>query len=256
MWLHGPLQILICQSCQVGLTSDTALGHLRSKHNRKVRDSEKILFEELCKSRNVHEKPQEVVMPKPGGPPVPGIAPPVEGFSCAADSECNYSVQDYQTMLKHCRVKHQQGLAGNSLHRRSWVQFLFAGFGKLYFEVDPDVAAASDLDVRQYLRGTFLPAQVDDPLVPQGSDRDRPPLLKITMWDEFEPEVREDLAQRQAAQQIKGSHAESELGGMFTSLGNAVKRYHELTKSLLEESAHSFTISKVLMNGPVFSPDQ
>ncbi|KAG6371370.1 hypothetical protein JVT61DRAFT_9578 [Boletus reticuloceps] len=136
------------------------------------------------------------------------------------------------------------------------VQSIFSSLGKVYFEVDPTVTSESNLDVRRYLRGTLLPALVDDPVILQDSDRDRPPLLKITLWDEFEPVIRANISQREAARVIKEKHTAKEHGGIFLSLEKAVKLYHVTTRVLLNSFSHSFTICKVLLNGPGFAPEQ
>lgn len=232
------------------------MGHLKRQHRYVVEKGDRAELEELCKSRGVHTRAQDVPVPRAGGPPVQGIAPPVEGLSCTADPACEYSVQDLQTMLRHCRENHGQGLLNNSKFRKSMVQSMFPSVGHVYFEVDPAATLESNLDVRRYLRGTFLPAHASDPVVPQDSDRDRAPLLKITLWDEFERDIRSDADQREAARVIKAKHTAGEHGGIFVSLKKVVKRHHATTRALLNGSSHSFTIAKVLLNGPGLSPEQ
>lgn len=257
MWLHGPLRILICRQCGVGLTTGSALGHMKNQHNLFVKATHNSAFELLCKDRLIHENPQDVVIPKPGGPPVEGITTPVEGFACCANSTCTYSVRDRQTMIRHSKEKHGLRIIGKQLYRPCMVQCIFNhGPGKVYFEVDPKVTAGCDLDVRRYLRGTFLPAHAKDPVVPQESDRDRPPLLRVTLWDEFEPEIRKDDGQRNAAWRLKARHTAEEQGGIFVSLRRVVEQYHRITRALLNECPNSFTIAKVLLNGKGYMPEQ
>ncbi|KAH0825830.1 hypothetical protein J3R83DRAFT_7803, partial [Lanmaoa asiatica] len=257
MWLHGPLHILICRQCGVGLTTETALGHMKNQHNLLVKAIQKSAFERLCKDRLICEKPQDVITPKAGGSPVEGIATPVEGFACCADSTCTYSVRDQQTMIRHSKEKHGLRITGQRLYRPCMVQCLFSrGPGKVYFEVDPTVTPGCDVDVRRYLRGTFLPAHAKDPVVPQESDRDRPPLLRITLWDEFEPEIRKDDGQRNAAWRLKARHTADEQGGIFASLRRVVEQYHKTTRALLNECPNSFTIAKILLNGGGYTPEQ
>lgn len=255
MWFHRSLQILICRQCGVGLTCGTALGHLKNNHEYKVRKDMETQFQTFCRSHNVLVNPHDLAIPKAGGPPIQGLAPPEAGLSCRAGA-CMYSVKDHQTMLKHSRNNHGGGLAHNSLYQHSLVQCAFQGHGKVYFEVDPTANEESNLDMRNYLRATFLPAQTRDPLVSQDSDRDRSPLLKITMWDKFEVAIQQDAAQVAAAMQIRGQHTEEEHGGIFVSLARTAKLYHETTKHLLESSGHSFLIQKVLLNGPGYTADQ
>ncbi|KAG6369995.1 hypothetical protein JVT61DRAFT_12631 [Boletus reticuloceps] len=121
-------------------------------------------------------------------------------------------------MLRHCREKHGQGLLANSSFRTSMVQSIFSSLGK----TPPPVLSCSSLSA--------LPALADDPVILQDSDRDRPPLLKITLWDEFEPDIRANISQREAARVIKEKHTAKEHGGIFLSLEKAVKLYHVTTR--------------------------
>lgn len=136
------------------------------------------------------------------------------------------------------------------------VQTMFHSVGRVYFEVDVTLTAQSDLDVRDYLRASFLPIVDTDSVVTQLSDRDRPPLLKVTMWDSFQVGIREDAEQRKAVRLIKAKHKDDEYEGLFVSLAKAVKSHHGTTKELLESSPHPFTMGKVLLNGAAFNPEQ
>jgi hypothetical protein len=256
LWLHSKLLILICRGCQVGLTSQTAMGHLRQQHEYRATADDKEELSALCASRGVPEKAEEVQVPRACGPPVQGIAPPQPGLSCTADTACEYSVRDLQTMLKHCRDKHGQGLLKNSSYRESTVQAIFQSVGRIFFEVDATVTPTSDLDLRKHLRDAFLPGAVVDPVVGPNSEHDRPPLWKITMWDHFEPEIRKDAEQRKAARLLRGKHSEAEQGGIFVSLEKAARGHHALARSVLANSSHSFTLAKVMLSGPDFSPEQ
>jgi Orsellinic acid/F9775 biosynthesis cluster protein D len=260
MWLHTGLNILICRQCEAGQTSQTALGHLKIKHNQTVRGPAKEEFTNFCKTRGVHVQPQDVPIPKAGGPRVQGIAAPSDGFSCRADGFCEYSVRDRQTMLRHSREKHGGGLVGTTVFENTLVQYLFRSVSHVYFEVDPALTLTAgdnmNLDVRRYLRGAFLIGQEDNTVTKQDADRDRPPLLRITMWDTFQEEIRKDPAQRHAAHLLKAKHEVGEGDGIFVALDTAVKTYHAATRVLVNGCSNSFTIRKVLLNGPNFSPDQ
>ena len=229
---------------------------MKSQHNFSVKATQKSAFEQLCKDRLVCKKPQDVILPKAGGSPVQGIAAPVEGLACCADSACEYSVCDLQTMIRHSKEKHARRITGENSYRPCMVQCIFRGVGKVYFEVDPTAVFECNLDVRRYLRTTFLPAHAKDPVFPQGSDRDRPPLLRITLWDEFEPDIRKDEAQRNFAWRLKARHTAEEQGGVFVSLERAVKQHHAAVRVLLNECPNSFTIAKILLNGRVYMPEQ
>lgn len=259
MWFHSGLKILICRQCEVGLTSQTALGHVKMNHTQTIKGNEKATFLEFCSMREVRVNSKDVPIPKAGGPPVEGIAAPKAGFSCRVDGVCQYSVCDQQTMLRHSREKHGRGLVGDSPMASTVVQTMFKTISHVYFEVDPTVIAGAehlDLDVRRHLRGAFLPGQADQTVVIQDADRDRTPLMKMTNWDKFQREIREDHTQREAVHLLKAKHGEGEEGGIFVALEHAVTTYHEATRTLLNGYSNSFTIRKVLLNGPGFSPDQ
>lgn len=249
--------MLICRRCERGVGSEAALGHAKNQHGVPTSRAEKKVFEAFCKDHGVCERPEQAPIPLAGGPPVTGIAAPVPGYSCRADPlNCRYSVRDFQTLLTHARLRHHQGLALNTDREETMVQTIFQGVGRQYFEVDVTATAESNLDLRDYLRLQFLPSVKGDPILAAGSHRDRPPLLKITMWDEFEEEIRKDSEQRKAAWRIKQKHAPTELGGILKSLDEVVKEHHSHVKKLLQETPHAFTVAKVLLNGPGFSPEQ
>jgi hypothetical protein len=136
------------------------------------------------------------------------------------------------------------------------VQCIFQDTGKVYFEVNPAVTTECNLDVRRYLCGTFLPAHAQDPVAPQELDKDRPPLLKITLWNKFEPKICKDEGQRPAVWRLKARHAVEEEGGIFAPLGRVVERHHVAARALLNECPNSFTVVKVLLNGRRYIPEQ
>ena len=256
LFVHRQLLVFICRECEVALTSTMVVGHLSVMHDHKTTEKEKVELHEMCSQHKIYERPEEVPIPKPGGPPVQGIAPPVSGLTCSAAADCRYSVRDMQAMLKHGREKHGRGLTTNALYRPSTIQALFRGVGHIYFEVDDTLTSSSNIDLRAYLKRDFLPKSSTDEVITQQSDRDRPPLLKITLWDLFLPQIREDIAQRKQARGIKEKHTAHEHGGIFVSLEKAVKLHHEVAKAQLERHCQRFTLAKVLVNGAKFSPSQ
>lgn len=256
LWLHTGLQVLICRRCKTALSSKMAVGHLKKQHAVAVPEARKEELENLCTQNRVYENPYEVHLPRMGGPPVEGIAPPVAGLSCAASSNCRYSVCDLQAMIRHGREKHEGGTLATTNYRASKVQVLFLGVGHVYFEVDPELTASSDVDARDYLRAVFLQEAGFDEVVAADSSRDRPPLLNITHWDEFMPEIRENVDQRHAAHALKGKHKADEHEGIFDVLQRAVLGHHKTTRKELEHSANPFLLRKVLLNGPDFHAER
>ncbi|KAF8425824.1 hypothetical protein L210DRAFT_986547 [Boletus edulis BED1] len=256
LFLHRKLLVLICRECKVALTSMMVAGHLLGTHGQKMGGNEKEELQKVCSQQSIYARPEEVPVPNAGGPPVQGIAQPIPGLTCSAAADCHYSVRDLQAMLKHGREKHGKGLTTNALYRPSTIQVLFRGVGRVYFEVDATLTSFSDVAVRTYLKQTFLPITSADEVITQRSDRDRPPLLKITLWDLFLPEVREDSVQRKHARGVKEGHTAHEHGGIFVSLEKVVKLHHELAKKQLDHHCQRFTLAKVLLSGAKFSPSQ
>ncbi|KAG6369038.1 hypothetical protein JVT61DRAFT_1939 [Boletus reticuloceps] len=256
LWRHSGLRVLICRRCKVALSSKMAVGHLKKQHGIIVPEAGRKELQNLCTQNKVYENPHKVPLPRVGGPPVEGIAPPTAGLSCAAGSDCRYSVCDLQAMIRHGREEHKGGTLATTKYRASKVQALFLGVGHVYFEVDPELTASSDADTRDYLRAVFLQEAGFDEVVPADGPRDRPPLLNITHWDEFMPEIRENVDQRRAAHALKGKHAVDEQEGIFEVLQRTVQSHHKTTREKLEHSANRFLLRKVLVNGPDFPTAQ
>ena len=63
LWLHKLLLILICCGCQVGLRSNTILGHLKNQHNCQVMVEDRGALIVLCASWGVHQKPEDIQVP-------------------------------------------------------------------------------------------------------------------------------------------------------------------------------------------------
>ena len=148
LYMHTKLLVLICQQCKVGICSEAALGHAKNQHGVTTSRKEKEAFKAFCKERGVCERPEQAPIPQAGGPPVRGIAAPAPGYSCRADPlNCRYSVRDFQTLLKHARMQHGQGLACDTDREETMVQTIFQGVGRQYFEVDVNATAESDLDM-------------------------------------------------------------------------------------------------------------
>ncbi|KAF8121020.1 hypothetical protein EV363DRAFT_1458401 [Boletus edulis] len=229
LWLHTGLQVLMCCSCQVALSSKMAVGHLKKQHRVVVPEACKKELENICVQNRVYENPHEVPLPRAGGPPVEGIAPPTAGLTCAAGGNCRYSVCDLRTMIRHGREEHEGGTLATTKYRASKVQVLFLGVGHVYFKG----------------------AGFDEVVAVDGS-RDRPPLLNVTRWDGFMPEIRESVDQRHAARPLKGRHMVDEQEGIFDVLQRTVLGHHKTAREKLQHSANPFLPRKVLLNGPDF----
>ncbi|KAF8121041.1 hypothetical protein EV363DRAFT_1302524 [Boletus edulis] len=218
LWLHTGLQVLMCCSCQVALSSKMAVGHLKKQHRVVVPEACKKELENICVQNRVYENPHEVPLPRAGGPPVEGIAPPTAGLTCAAGGNC-----------RHGREEHEGGTLATTKYRASKVQVLFLGVGHVYFKG----------------------AGFDEVVAVDGS-RDRPPLLNVTRWDGFMPEIRESVDQRHAARPLKGRHMVDEQEGIFDVLQRTVLGHHKTAREKLQHSANPFLPRKVLLNGPDF----
>ena len=55
---------------------------------------------------------------------------------------------------------------------------------------------------------------------------------------------------------LNKKHSPAEHGGILNSLDKVVREHHSCTKTFLQETPHAFTVAKVLLNGPGFSPEQ
>ena len=257
LWVHTALRVFVCRLCQTGLTSQMVAGHLKNQHDQQIASEDRAALGALVAKYKLHERAEDVPAPCPGGPPVEGVERPVAGFSCHADSGCNYSVRDEQCMPRHVKEKHGHDFQGaRSRFRPSTVQALFRAVGRVYFEVDTALEPSCNVDLRQRLRQEFLPKAALDDVLTQEGDRDRPPLLKITQRDQFSVDIRNNQEEMKAARRLKSSHAENEAGGMFTALQSAIDEHAGLAKHTLENHAQPFTLAKVLLHGREVSPEQ
>lgn len=137
-------------------------------------------------------------------------------------------------------------------HRASKAQVLFLGVGLVYFEVDPELMASLGINTRDYLCAVFLQGAGFDEVVAADGSRDRPPLLNVTCWDGFMPEIRENVDQRCAARALKGKHMVGEQEGIFNVLQRTALGHHKTTREKLKHSANPFLLRKVLLSGPDF----
>ena len=104
--LHRLLCIIICEGCRVALTHSLVLGHLKLHHTA-LSESQATELNAICSTWNIYQAPQDVSLPRPGGPPIQGISQPTTGFTCIADPRnCFYCVRDRDRMQKHAREKH------------------------------------------------------------------------------------------------------------------------------------------------------
>ena len=234
-----------------------AIGHLKNKHAHKVTLDDLTALTALVAQHELYERAEDVPVLCPGGPPVEGIEGPVRGYSCHVSLRCNYSVCDKQTMLRHAKETHGLDLQQAHLSLRdSTVQALFRAVAQIYFEVDIALETCCNIDLRQRLRKEFLTKATLDDVLTQDGDRDRPPLLKITQWDQFSTDIRENTEERRAVYRLKRYHTDDEAGGMFTALQSVIEQHAKSAKHTLENHAQSFTLAKVLLHGPELNSEQ
>jgi len=204
---------------------------------------------DFCASSGVYEKPEEVKLPRPGGPPVQLIAPPVPGIVCTMSSECNYCVLDQPTMLRHLREKHAVTPLTVTRYHSGHVQQLFTAVGKSYFEVNPDLALKTVPNVRDSLEA-MLSTMSQSPLVASpDTDRGRTPLMQFMGWDTFMPDIRKDPNQRRLLHNLKQKHTPGEYEGIFPRLVEAVQDHFKEAHTILDGHPHRLTILKVVVHG-------
>lgn len=256
LWIHTALKVFVCRECECALTFSIVKGHLRGKRHRiKLKPEQEDELERAFHAGGVFESPGQVNLPSPGGPPVQAISRPVEGNACA-EKGCTYCVRDWQRMLLHSRDKHGRSVASEVLRRSAMMQVLFLSANGVYFEVDVDATAAAAVNLRNYLRTNFIVAPDLEQVVTEDADRDRLPLLKLTQWDRFMPEIREHRGERRAAQALKAGHLAEEVGGAFGRLQQVVTQHHAIIRQALDKCGQSFTVQKVLKNGPGFGAQE
>ncbi|KAF8120996.1 hypothetical protein EV363DRAFT_1187467 [Boletus edulis] len=106
LWRHSGLRVLICRRYKVALSSKMAVGHLKNQHGVVVPEAGRKELQNLCTQNRVYENPHEVPLPRVGGPPVEGIAPPAAACSGVRriDLTMMKSFQSESWMVEACET--------------------------------------------------------------------------------------------------------------------------------------------------------
>ncbi|KAI9461354.1 hypothetical protein HD554DRAFT_2176321 [Boletus coccyginus] len=252
LWFHCTLNILLCCDYKVALTSQMVFGHCKNHHSHSIAPNILEAFIAFCGKKEVFMKPEEVVLPKPRGPPVEGISDPVDGYCCTTERECPYSMKDCSSMQCHNREKHRSVVMSDICLRAAKVQTLFTAVGKVYFEVIPlAVSPQSGYGGLKATVNRVLPALNDilEESCPTSEDREPPPLIRAMAWDKFLPELHANRRMCNPVITLKDWHKENEHGGIFVRLQCTITTYGNLAASCLDGHLQKMTIAKVLIYG-------
>lgn len=206
-------------------------------------------FYKLCNDLDIYARPEQVLLPSPGGPPVQFIAPPVHGFACILDSDCHYAVKDFHTMQRHSREKHGVLLHKEGNYRPCQVQRLFTAIGNAYFEIDSDRHGnIAKPDLRASLKQMIISLQ-SPVIAPPNTERERTPLIRCMDWDTFLPDIRMDPTRRRAAHLLSQKHTSEEYGGLFTHLVDAIHLHFDKAATILNGNSSKMSYARTLIHG-------
>ncbi|KAI9568143.1 hypothetical protein HD554DRAFT_2038970 [Boletus coccyginus] len=249
VWFHHALKVFICRACQICLTSEAVKGHCKGQHQATITEAVTEALQAFCARHKVHRRPEEAVLPHPGGPAVQALPPPEAGLACGV-AGCLYSVKDEASMRKHERREHGRAPLQAFTYRPSKLQTLFQGVGKTYFEVEVEAMKARSLHLRDALKrvGVSLD-EVGEAAIATDKDRTPPPLLRVTGWADHLPEVRANRTLRADALALKAKRKAEELGGILPRLEAAVDQIFESGRTILNGHSSKLTVLKFLIHG-------
>jgi hypothetical protein len=159
-------------------------------------------------------------------------------------------------MEQHCAEKHRATDMLTFHYRPCQVQRLFATLGHSYFHIGRNVMAGARPNVETALQATFLPGfEARCGIEHNTTDDDVMPHVRLMGWDKFEVELRVNPTQRQAADDIKKMHTETECGGILMRLSATVRDHMARASTILDEHPHRLSLARLLLYGDAIPRD-
>ncbi|KAG6369839.1 hypothetical protein JVT61DRAFT_13396 [Boletus reticuloceps] len=251
IWFHLGLNVFICRSCQVCLTFDVLKGHLKAQHKHVVPRQDLEDLQVFLHDRHVYDRPEEVPLPSPGGPPVQGLCAPQHGFTCQMRG-CAYASKSEEVMKRHDVAAHGLVYPQERRYRDCKVQALFNSVGRVFFQIQDELP--NETKDESLLRAALLDVGATwsaDGTAAIATDKDRTPpaLLRVTGWGEHLPSVRASRALRAKTLALKDKLKADELGGILQGLPVAVDGLFQLGRTLLNGHSSKLTALKVVIHG-------
>jgi Orsellinic acid/F9775 biosynthesis cluster protein D len=174
-------QILVCEECESGFTPDSVISHVAG-HGIKLSKTEKFqLTGHISSLTNLKSRSEEIPCPAPKSPPI-DLLKIEQGYSCKL---CSYCCKEYGTMRMHISKTHRDASgthASNSIGVS--VQSYFLQRPK-FFSVEPLITGLETNDLfRLYLDQVAPEIEASRVLLPAATEKEVPPLLRITQWHE------------------------------------------------------------------------
>ena len=246
IFYHNALHVFICKTCKAVLSKNTIRGH-ENKHGYDLLQGDLEEIDRWCTSNHVHSLAETVNLPLPRGPSVQGILPPVDGFACIASPDCMYAAVSVNSMRRHARDAHNVHRSPDNNLRLAKVQRLFRSVNSAYFEVEPDPADLNiphDQEVCRALDSIWIPSLEDSRVYSTDNDRDRPPFIRMTSWDEFLPHVREQPTLRKKLLELRVLQSHE-----YKKLHRAMLLYLRSNRKWLDWHPDHLSLRKTLIHG-------
>lgn len=246
IFYHNALHVFICKTCKAVLSKNMIRTHGRN-HGYDVLRNDLEEIDRWCTSNYVHNLAETVNLPLPRGPSVQGILPSVDGFACTTSHDCMYAAVSVNSMGRHARDAHNMHRSPDNYFRPAKVQHLFLSVNSAYFEVEPDLEDLNiphDQKVCHTLDSIWIPSLEDSRVYSIDNDRDRPPFIRMTSWDEFLPHVREQPTLRKKLLELRVSQSPK-----YKKLHKAMLLYLRSNRRWLDQYPDHLSLRKTLIHG-------
>jgi Orsellinic acid/F9775 biosynthesis cluster protein D len=158
---HRPeLNVLLCRQCNYAVAYSGLDLHLRRSHHFRTSEIIALLQHAPVEAAGCNG-PHTANHPANGGPPIPGLRPPVDGVVCR---ECGYACTNMDSMRRHVKERHPTSYVPNGAGPRLWepaqMQMLYAGTHNVrYFTVVPGAATRPSVAALPSLQAPPAPEQ-------------------------------------------------------------------------------------------------
>jgi hypothetical protein len=178
---HKALQVLMCQKCKICVIPADLIGHAESCQNISRKSVSVQDLNDLVHKQSIHLDTSSVIHPSPRGPPVEGLAEPVEGYACSVDrANCDYCCTSLRRMETHVRTHLGRPLnMVDCYHSKVKLQKLFPHFGIKLFEVEPTLSNISITDPFSRILRDLLPVMPGESLFSPNLPRLGPDVLTL-----------------------------------------------------------------------------
>ena len=176
-----PPLLIVCSTCQLGLTPKSAILHARNKHRIPLDKNQKKSIQAILDQSSIIKKPGDTVPPKFPCPPINGLEQK-QGLTCTL---CKHCCIEKSSMQQHFSMDHKNSFYTPKNSSKAVTVQAFSSQNCAYFQMSPVLSGMS----QDNLFAVYLKQHV--PLIdslhlinPPLDHNEVPPLLKVTQWHE------------------------------------------------------------------------